>query len=291
MGEAFAIGCSVFWAFAVILLKRSGESVPPLSLNLFRVVFSLPLFIVTLIVSGLTAAPSVPIGDYWILVLSGVLGIVISDTLFHKSLNMVGAGITAIIDTFYSPITVLLAAALIHERIGARMIMGMALIMSAVLLSATFTPPPDRSRKHLIEGVVIGILGLFFLGLGIVVAKPILHRWPVIWVAFVRQAGSAVVLMGIAFASPRRREVLGVLRPGPAWRRMVPATILGSYLSLMFWIGGMKYTMASIAAILNQSSTIFILILSVILLKEPMTPRKIAATALALAGVLLITLQ
>jgi drug/metabolite transporter (DMT)-like permease len=72
---------------------------------------------------------------------------------------------------------------------------------------------------------------------------------------------------------------------------MVPATVLGSYLSLMLWIGGMKYTLASIAAILNQSSTVFILILSVILLHERLTKRKIAATLLALAGVLLVSLH
>jgi drug/metabolite transporter (DMT)-like permease len=42
---------------------------------------------------------------------------------------------------------------------------------------------------------------------------------------------------------------------------------------------------------LNQSSTVFILIPSVILPHEPMTRRKIAATMLALAGVLLVSLH
>lgn len=291
MGEIFALGCSVFWAFAVILLKRSGETVRPLALNLFRVTFSLPLLLATALIAGPASLPSVPPRDYLVLVASGILGIVISDTLFHKSLNMVGAGITAIIDTFYSPITVLLAFLVIGERIGARDLVGMGLIMGAVLLSATLTPPPDRSRAHLIEGVVLGLLGLLFLGLGIVVAKPVLHRWPVLWVAVVRQAGSAVVLLGAAAVSPRRREILGVWHPKPVWRRMVPATVLGSYLSLMLWIGGMKYTLASVAAILNQSSTVFILILSVLLLREPITRRKILATLLAVAGVLLVSLH
>ncbi|MBM3286257.1 MAG: DMT family transporter [Candidatus Eisenbacteria bacterium] len=291
MGEAFALGCAVFWAFAVILLKRSGETVSPVALNLFRVTFSLPLLLATTLIVRGPDLPPVPPRDYLVLVASGILGIVIADTLFHKSLNMVGAGVTAIIDTFYSPITVLLAFLTLGERIGARDLVGMCLIMGAVLLSATLTPPPDRSRKHLIEGVALGILGLCFLALGIVVAKPVLGRWPVLWVATVRQAGSAAVLLAFAIASARRREYLGVWRPTHVWRRMVPATVLGSYLSLMLWIGGMKYTLASIAAILNQSSTVFILILSVILLHERLTKRKIAATLLALVGVLLVSLR
>jgi drug/metabolite transporter (DMT)-like permease len=291
VGEIFALGCAVFWAFAVILLKRTGETISPLALNLFRVTFSLPLLGVTVLFTGHPGLPAVPPRDYLILVASGILGIVIADTLFHKSLNMVGAGITAIIDTFYSPITVLLAFLFIGERIGLRALGGMGLIMGAVLLSTTLTPPPHRSRAQLVEGVLIGLLGLFFLALGIVVAKPVLHRWPVLWVAAVRQAGSAVVLLAVALASPRRRQFLSVWRPAPVWKRMVPATVLGSYLSLMLWIGGMKYTMASIAAILNQSSTVFILILSVLFLHEPLTRRKIAATLLALAGVLLVSLH
>ncbi len=291
LGEIYALGCAVVWAFALILLKRSGETVSPIALNLFRVTFSLPLFLLTLWAAGGLAIPSVPLRDFGILILSGIFGIVISDTLFHKSLNMVGAGITAIVDTFYSPITVLLAVLLIHERIGGSAIVGMLLIMGGVLLSTTLTPPRDRSRAHLIEGIAVGILGLVFLAIGIVIAKPVLFRWPVLWVAFVRQAGSAVLLAAIAALSPRRREFFGVLRPTPVWRRMVPATMLGSYLSLMLWIAGNKYTLASIAAILSQSSTIFILILSVVLLKEPVTGRKIAATVLALAGVLLVSLR
>jgi len=291
VGEFFAVACAVVWAFAVILLKRSGETIAPFALNLFRVTFSLPLLLVTLLLAGHVTLPPVPSRDYGALVASGILGIVISDTLFHKSLNLVGAGITAIIDTFYSPITVLLAFLLIGERIGPADLIGMCLIMGAVLLSTTVTPPAHCSRGRLIEGIIIGILGLIFLGLGIVVAKPVLHRWPVLWVAAVRQAGSAVVLVALALASPRRREILGVWRPAPVWKRMVPATLLGSYLSLVLWIAGMKYTMASIAAILNQSSTVFILILSVLLLREPLTRRKVAASVLALAGILLVSLR
>ena len=37
MGEIYALSCAILWAFAVILLKRSGERIRPFALNLFRV--------------------------------------------------------------------------------------------------------------------------------------------------------------------------------------------------------------------------------------------------------------
>jgi drug/metabolite transporter (DMT)-like permease len=52
----------------------------------------------------------------------------------------------------------------------------------------------------------------------------------------------------------------------------------------------LKYTKVGVAAILNQSSTIYILILAAIFLKEPLTRRKLVASLVALAGIVLVTL-
>ena len=60
--------------------------------------------------------------------------------------------------------------------------------------------------------------------------------------------------------------------------------------ALIFWIAGMKYTLASLAAILTQTTTVFILLLAILFLHERLTARKLAAAALAVAGVLLIVL-
>jgi drug/metabolite transporter (DMT)-like permease len=45
-----------------------------------------------------------------------------------------------------------------------------------------------------------------------------------------------------------------------------------------------------IAAILNQASTIFILLLATVFLREPFTLRKAVAATIALAGIVLVTL-
>jgi drug/metabolite transporter (DMT)-like permease len=55
------------------------------------------------------------------------------------------------------------------------------------------------------------------------------------------------------------------------------------------WLGGFKYTLASVSAILNQLSTIFLFVLAAIFLKEPLTPRRTIAVAMAVIGALLVT--
>jgi drug/metabolite transporter (DMT)-like permease len=66
---------------------------------------------------------------------------------------------------------------------------------------------------------------------------------------------------------------------------MVPATSLGSHLALTLWIAGMKYTLASVAGILGQSSTPWILVFSVLFLHERFSRRKALAAVMAPAGV------
>jgi len=62
-------------------------------------------------------------------------------------------------------------------------------------------------------------------------------------------------------------------------------------LAMVFWVAGFKYAPASVAAILNQSSTIIALILATLVLKEPFSIRKFVAAILGISGVLIVTLD
>jgi drug/metabolite transporter (DMT)-like permease len=290
MGAVFSLACALTWAMAVVLLKHTVDKVHPFALNFFRVSFTFPLLVVTFLVAGQSLLPEVSREDLVRLTVSSILGIALADTLFHQSLKLVGAGIVAIIDTLYAPTVVFFAFVFLQERIRWNDYAGLALVSGGLLLTSTLEPPRNRTRIQLIEGIGVGLLAIMLLSLGIVIAKPALNRLPILWAAAFRQGVAAVVLFLWAVLSPRRRVFLSAWRPTSAWKVMVPATLLGSYLALTLWIAGMKYTLASVAGILGQSSTLWILVFSVLFLHERFDRRKILAAALAFAGVLLVTL-
>ncbi|MFT5234399.1 MAG: drug/metabolite transporter (DMT)-like permease [Candidatus Krumholzibacteriia bacterium] len=290
MGELCALTAALLWAIAVVLFRKSGETVSPLALNLFRVGVSSVLFAGVLLATGRPLLGVVPTKDYLILVASGVIAIAISDTLFHMCLNRVGAGVNAIVDTLYSPFVVIMAWFMLGERLGPWQFAGMGLILSAVILATRVTPPAGIDRRTLVIGVLYGVGAMATLSFGIVLAKPVLVQTDVIWATSIRQFGSLMVLAPIALASPRRREYFGVFKPRANWRYMLPGTFLGSFLALMFWIAGMKLTEAGKAAILNQTSTIYILILAALFLHEPFSWRRGAAAFLALGGIAMVIL-
>ncbi len=290
MGEMYALLTAVMWASAVILLKRSGESIPPLPLNIFRVVLSSAALLATMLVAGQEVFRPAPARDYLILFASGVIAIAISDTLFLMALNRVGAGIAAIIDCLYAPGVVLFAFALLGERLGPWQSAGMVLVIGGVLIAARHEPPEGVPARQILIGSAYGVLSMATVALGIVIAKPVLNHSPVLWATTMRQIGAVVVLVLAGLLLPNRGSVFSCFRPSRTWKHAVPATFLGSYLALIFWIAGMKYTYAGPAAILNQTSSIYILILASIFLKEPFTGRKVLATVLAVLGIVMVTL-
>ncbi|MCK5258630.1 MAG: EamA family transporter, partial [Thermoplasmatales archaeon] len=103
LGEGFSLFTAVVWALAVILFRKSGETVHPLALNTFKNLMAFVLFIPTIWFFGETLFRPVPAHIYILLLLSGVIGVGIGDSLFFKSLNLLGAGLTAIVDCLYSP--------------------------------------------------------------------------------------------------------------------------------------------------------------------------------------------
>ena len=289
MGELYALVSAVVWAFAVILFKKSGETVPPFALNLYRALISCVLVLVTMLALREPIISGAPIRDYLILFLSGIIGIAISDTLFHKSLNVVGAGITAIVDCLYSPFVVIIAYLAIGERFGPWQVVGMVLIIAAVIFAARHEPPKGTTRRQLIMGVLWGVLAMLTLAVGIVIAKPVLNRSPVLWATAMRLFGCVAVMLPIGLLSRGRRDIIQAFTPSISWRFTLSGAIV-AYVALVIWIAGMKYTQAGIAAILNQTNTIYVLLLASLFLGEPFTRRKFTAAAVAVAGILMVTM-
>jgi uncharacterized membrane protein len=289
-GETLALITAVVWSISVILFKKSGETVGPLGLNLFKNTMTLLLMPPTMLLLGQVLFRPAPLNDYMLLMLSGVLGIGIADTLFFKSLNLLGAARSAIVDCLYSPVIILLSIFWLGERITVAQTVGALLIISAVFAIGRERGLGQITRSQLAAGILLGASSMLAMGVGIVMIKPILERSPVLWAIEVRLVGAAVSLFIILGFYWGRGAVVRSIRETKGWKYMIPGSFLGTYIALMFWIGGMKYAQASIASALNQTSNIFIFIFAAIFLKEKITRYKLIGIVLAVTGVFLVML-
>jgi len=292
-GEVFSTLCALFWAVGVILFKKSGEKVSPVPLNLFKDVVGTFLFLATMLVLGTDfIPPGTRVTDVLILLASGALGIGIADSVFFASLNRLGAGRSAIVDCLYSPSIILCSFLYLDEEIGPDLLVALALITVGILIGAwnpkRVESPEERQKIRL--GVILGVVSMFLMAVGIVVAKPVLDRTDPLWATTVRLIGGVAILSLQGFTRRYRSEVIHCFRPGRLWKVTMPTAFVGAYLAMFFWIAGMKFTDTTIASILNQLSTIFVLVMATVFLKEPLTLRKTVAIVLGFAGGLVVSL-
>ncbi len=291
LGETLALAAALSWSAGVILFRKLGDQSPPVAVNLFKNAVTVVLLALTLPLAGTPFLPDRPASDWLLLVVSGLLGISLADTLFFMALNRLGAGLVAVVDTLYAPAVIGLSVLFLGERLGAQVLVGAVLIVGAILVGAADRPAPGSTRRRIVEGAVLGAVAIFCMAAGIVMAKGVLETAPLLWAAEVRMAAGTAGLLPLLLFPRWREGIAPLFRPSRRWALAVPASVLGAYLSMTAWLGGFKFTLVSVAAVLNQLSTIFIFLLAAVFLREPMTKRRTLAVAMAVAGALLVALR
>jgi drug/metabolite transporter (DMT)-like permease len=291
-GELYALGCALAWAVAVILFRQSGESLAPFALNLFKNLMVVPLFLLTiLLINGELAWPAIPLSELGLVLLSGFIGIAVGDTLYFRALNRVGASRVAVAQTLYSPFVIGLSMVWLGERLGLVQWVGVVLVLAGILL-VTFQHAASREHARLDRlGIATAVLSVFMMAVGIVIAKPLLERHDFLWVVLLRILGGLVGMFAVVLWRRNARALLHAYRRVRHWPQVIAGGLMGTYVSMMLWLAGYKYTQASIAAILNELAAVFIVILAVWLLREPLRLRQAVGMSAAMGGVLLVLLN
>ncbi len=286
LGEILSLLCALLWAFAVICYRQAGDHMPASTMNLFKISLTMLLMIPTVMLTEGATPPDMPLSQWGLLLFSGLVGIMLADLFYLRALQLIGAGLTGLTGSLYSPFVVLLSFFYLGERLNAWQLMGMGLVMVGVLVisyrrkSMTIEHPP-------IKGFVFAALGVFFTALGIVIIKPISNDIPFFWIITIRTIGGLTAMVLFNVLMKKSLNVLKVFSSkGKYW--LIAGAFLGQYLSTMVWVAGYKYTSASVASILNETASVFILFLGWLILKEQINKRKIIGATISIFGVLCV---
>jgi len=286
LGEVLSLLCALLWAFAVIFYKRAGDHFNAYEMNLFKSVF---VFLLMLPTTFITEGLSMPLMSNYqlaIILVSGVIGIMLADMFYLRALQLIGASLTGITGSLYSPFVVVLSLLFLGEVLQFWQYIGMVLVLLGVVLvgyrrsSSQFNHPPLR-------GFIYASLAVFFTALGIVIIKPISEELPFFWIILIRSFGGLIAMILYGIILKKSLSITHVIKAkGGVW--LILGAFTGQYISMMVWVAGYKYTTASIASILNETASIFILILSWLMLSEKINTRKLAGILITISGVILV---
>jgi len=288
LGEACSILSALAWAVGIMLYRQLGASLSPLRLNFLKNLLVLAMMVPAIVLVHGLSLPHFSAFQLFAAVASGVLGIGVADTLYFRALNELGAGRMGIIGNFYSPLVIVLSFAFLGERLLPLQLAGFVLVSTGVWVAAW----PRRLTEEIAPGLPrysargfgLALLAVALMACSIVLVKRVLEAQPLLWVTGLRMAGAIAAMLLIA---AWRGEVaqLKPQAPGLPWPKLFIAAFVGQFLAMVLWLAGYKFTLASVAAVLNETASIFILLLAAAWLKEPLTPRAVLGVVLTFGGV------
>ena len=292
LGEILSLGSAITWGISVSLFKIIGNSVSPYILNPLKNTIGTILFVLTtLLISDISAVNALSTNEALILALSGIIGITIADVLFLISLNILGTSRSAIINTIYSPMVIMLAYFILDESLTfADIVGGLMILLSILYLSFN----QEKSNiSNLNKGLIIGILAYSLMALGIIMVKPILNRFSnsiemQLWIIIFRLIpGTLLSYITMSFMM-KKKEIILQLSNKKIWPIILLGSFLGTYVGFAMWVIGMAKTSASIASILNQTSTIFIAFFGWLILKETFSRKMMICFFISIIGAFII---
>lgn len=288
------------WSLAVILFKECEHTANPVTLNLYKNILGLGCLVLTCLALEDVGWVATESQDFWLLAISGFFGIGVADAFVLAALKNLNATHLAILECMFPPMVVLTSVWYLGESVDALQIAGIVVITVAVFLASIKLPGDKKrdaphsdaesaSRQHLVRGMMLMGAGLSMMAVGVVVAKPVLERHDIFLTSSIRMFFGVLSSIACYMIFVGKRDVMADYREAPKKGRLITACLMSSYIAYVLWLLGYKFNDASIAAILNSTSTLFTVILATLILRERLSKKIIVATFMAIGGVLLVT--
>jgi drug/metabolite transporter (DMT)-like permease len=167
---------------------------------------------------------------------------------------------------------------------------GLVLVMAGVLLVTWHHNRDEVDSANLKRGTIYAVGAVLMMAVGIVMVKEILETRPFLWTVVIRQIGGVAGML--IYVAIRQRWTLTWARfsQRQPWGWIVLGSFLGSYVSMMMWVGSYKLIPASEASILNETASAWIVLLAWLLLGESIGGRKLLGLLLTFTGVVVMLL-
>ena len=288
LGDFYAILTALCWSCGVIFFEIAGRVLNSLQISLLKNIVGVLGFISFIILQG-DPFPDFIGQEYFILIISGIIGVAIGDILFLASLRRIGSSLSAIVSTGYTISIFILAFLMFGEVISFISYLGGVLVILGVVIG-TIDRDLERTPKEILYGVSFGLLANLCTAYSVLLLRPIMDVHPVVPIALIRfSIGMIISAFGILYLNGKLALRETILK-GFSNYNLLAGAFFGTFLSVIFWLAGFKYTLAGRAAIYNQLSTIFIILLASVFLNQQMTKRKWVAVSLALMGSFIVSL-
>ena len=134
IGELAALTTAFVWSFGSLFFTSGGRQIGALNVNRLRLVFGVALLGAALLISrGWLIQPETSGENFFYLALSGIIGLVIGDSLLFSAMVLIGTRLTLLIFALSPAISALFAWMYLDESLGLTAILGIAVTLAGVI--------------------------------------------------------------------------------------------------------------------------------------------------------------
>ena len=302
IGIVFALSASILWSITVVTIRPITNNISPFLINPIKNSIGFLLFFISFILFDIPLWYSQLIPyEYFIILLSGTLGMFLGDTIFIYALNKIGANRVAIVDAF-SPVVILIYSLILlpNQSLEFVQIIGFILTIIGLLILTNENDFEDIDPNIKIKGILLVLGAMLCTGFGVVYLKTVLNRinetgYDIklnLWVTAFRLIPGVLFSWILFLLQNNKLKKISPLKLKQNYIPLIIASVIGPFLALGCWILGYAFIdKPSIASIIGQSAVIFIILLSWFFLKESLTKLRILSALLVFFGVILVSVN
>ena len=296
MGEIAALATAFCWAFSSIFFTSTSKEAGAIPVNRIRLVFAVLLLLVfhTLITGHPLPLDAEPFRWIW-LGLSGIVGLVLGDTLLFQAYYLIGNRLGTLIMSGVPVISSLAAWLLLGEKLNLLSIAGIALCTAGIVVVVMERTPGTGNATHhekrqYILGVLCAIGGAVGQAGGLVLAKKgLADNFPSISGVVIRMLTAMIFMWVITlFMGQVKQTLQKALNNSKLIMKIASGTVIGPFLGVWLSQIAVQQSYVGIASTLMAMTPIVILPISRFYYKEKISLRAVIGTVIALIGVAII---
>ena len=295
IGTICALTAALAWAGSSTIIKSITTKIDALSLSALRLCIASILLLAVIPLSGrITEFINTPLMPLVYVIISGIIGLAVGDTLFIKSLSYLDVSRAfPIAQCAYPVFTMFLAVSLLGESftwvtgLGAFLVLlGIYLITSTWKASDINSAPRRISGKGIVLALIAGIgwaVATVTLKLGVMEMDPLVA-------GAIRISSAAIVLLSFTL-SQRKRGALQLRKYGsPSLALALTSGLISPGMGMVFFITAIQLLGAGKTAVLSATSPFLLLPFSVFILKERLTRLTLIGIFTGVTGICLVAL-
>lgn len=290
--ELAALGAATCWALTGVISAWPAGHLGALAFNRLRQVFVTCLLAIYVLATG--AWRELSYDHLGALLLSGVIGIFIGDTLLFATLNRVGPRRSGILFALNAPLAAVLGYLFLGETLTVRAMAGMALVLAGVVCAILYGGRRDQThaweeiKGPMSIGVALGLGAATGQAVGSIIARPVMASGIDPFLASMIRVGIAACLLSVMIALP----IPSVKPKGPLTWPIAATTALTGFIALAVGMTLLLFALSGgkVGIVSTLSATSPVIILLMIWLRTGQRPAAGAwfGAALVVAGMALL---